>query len=121
MQHILVIDDEFGVAEIVEAVLTDLGYGVMTAINGRQGLERMREQRPDLILLDMMMPVMDGTGVLRALSANPALAGIPVILISSLPEATVATLAFGYKSFLRKPFKMRELVAAVRAALGVSD
>jgi CheY-like chemotaxis protein len=118
MQHILVIDDEFGVAEVLEAILTDLGYQVATAINGRQGLERVREQRPDLILLDMMMPVMDGAGVLRALVADPALASIPVIVMSSLPETTVLTLASGYKRFLRKPFKLRDAVTAVRATLG---
>jgi len=115
---ILVVEDEFGVAEVVEAILTDLGYEVATAINGRQGLDRVREQRPDLILLDMMMPVLDGPGVLRALQGDPALADIPVIVMSSLPEESVAELASGYTAFVRKPFKVRVIVAAVRAALG---
>ena len=120
MQLILVIDDEFGLAEVLEAILTDLGYRVVTAINGRQGLERLREEPADLILLDMMMPVLDGPGVLRALAENPSLRKIPVIVMSSLPEDSVARMTSGYTSFIRKPFKMRVLAAAVRAALAGS-
>ena len=59
---ILVVDDEFSVAEVLESVLADAGHEVITAINGRQGLERLGERPPDLVLLDFMMPIMDGSG-----------------------------------------------------------
>ena len=60
MALILIIDDEFSVAEVLEAILTDAGHEVVTASNGRQGLERAKEKRPNLVLLDFMMPIMSG-------------------------------------------------------------
>jgi CheY-like chemotaxis protein len=68
---------------------------VLLAINGRQGLELMAQARPELVFLDFM-PMLDGAGVLKAMAANPALSQIPVILMSSLPEATIDTRAHGH-------------------------
>ena len=118
---VLIAEDEFSVAEILGAVLGDAGYRVETAINGRQALEHMREVRPDVILADFMMPVMDGAAMLRALKSDHRLAAIPVILMSSLPEATVAEECDGYAGFLRKPFKraaVLDLVARIAGSAG---
>ena len=60
------------------------------AVNGKQGLEMLAQERPDLVFLDYMMPVMDGAGLLRGRAADPSLRDIPVVIMSSLPEATVA-------------------------------
>ena len=117
MRTVLVIDDEWAIAEVLEALLTDEGYRVIVAQDGRHGLERAAEWPPDVIMLDFMMPVMDGPMTLAALKANPATASVPVILMSSLPETTVAERSRGYTAFLRKPFRIMTVLDAVEAAL----
>ncbi len=115
---ILVVDDEYSIAEVLELALTDAGHEVVIATNGRQAVERLKEQRPDLILLDFMMPIMDGADMLKAIREDPARREIPVILMSSLPEAAVPESAKGaYTAFLRKPFKLRALVEVANSAL----
>ncbi len=71
---ILIVDDEFGVAEVLEAVVKGEGYHVVSAINGKQGLARLDERSPDLIMLDYMMPIMHSRAMLAALKADPATA-----------------------------------------------
>ena len=107
---VLVVDDEFGIAELIDAVLTDEGHRVLTAINGRQGLAMMAKERPDLVFLDYMMPVMDGAEVLSAMAGDPSVAKVPVVLMSSMPEAVVAERCSGYTAFMRKPFKIAQVV-----------
>ncbi len=113
----LVVDDEFGVAEVLDAILTDEGYRVITATNGRQALARIAEQRPDLVLLDYMMPVLDGAAVLRALATDPAADSLPVVVMSALPEEAISTLTKRYAVFLRKPFRIKTVLAAISCAL----
>lgn len=117
MKTILVVDDEWAIAEVLEALLGDEGYRVIVANNGKQGLERLIEWQPDLIMLDFMMPIMDGPATLAALRANPDTSLIPVILMSSLPEETIAERCSGYRTFLRKPFRIASVLEAVDAAL----
>lgn len=111
MATVLVVDDEFGIAELFDAILTDEGHRVLTAFNGRHGLEMAAAERPDLVFLDFMMPVLDGAGVLRGMAADPSMQGIPVVIMSSMPEAAVAERCSGYARFLRKPFRMAEVLA----------
>ena len=111
---VLVVDDEFGIAELIEAVLEDEGHHVLVAVNGRQGLELLAQEHPNLVFLDYMMPVLDGAGVLRVMAENPALGGIPIVMMSSLPEATVAERCSGYRTFLRKPFRIAEVVSLAK-------
>ena len=117
--RILVVEDEFGIAEVLQSALTDAGHDVVLAINGKQGLERMKETRPDLVILDFMMPVLDGPGMLGVMRSAPEFGGIPAILMSSLPESAVMQEAGGmYDRFLRKPFSLRmvlEIVNNIRA------
>lgn len=117
MPTILIVEDEFGIAEILEAVLTDAGHAVQIAVNGRQGLALSADLKPDLVLLDFMMPVMDGPAMLRAMAAEPARASIPVIMMSALPEAAVAERCSGYVAFLQKPFTLQAVLDAVARAL----
>jgi CheY-like chemotaxis protein len=114
---ILVIDDEFGIGELLRDLLTDEGHEVLLAINGRQGLEVMAQARPALVLLDFMMPVLDGAAVLKAMSANPALSQIPVILMSSLPEATINARTRGHTHYVRKPFRIEDILKLTAATL----
>lgn len=110
MASVLVVDDEFGVAEVLQAILEDEGHRVATAIHGRAAIERMAEERPDLVLSDFMMPVMDGAALLDAMKRDPRFAEIPVALMSSLPESSVAEKCDGYASFMRKPFRVTDVL-----------
>jgi CheY-like chemotaxis protein len=111
---VLVVDDEIGIAELIDAVLAEEGYRVLTAMNGRQGLAIMAKDRPNLVFLDYMMPVMDGAEVLAAMVRDPSVDGVPVVLMSSMPEATVAERCSGYAIFMRKPFKITEVITLTR-------
>ena len=118
---ILIVDDEFGVLEVLEFVLADVGYSVVTAANGRDALARVQETKPELIVLDFMLPLVDGAGVLQALAANPEFSSIPVILTSALPEETIKQRCKGYTLFLRKPYKIDPLLNAVTTLLNTSE
>jgi CheY-like chemotaxis protein len=117
VKRILVIDDEFGLAETVCDLLVFEGYQATSAWNGQMALKKVGEQAPDLIVLDLMMPIMDGTKVLRALKANPSWRSIPVISMSAAatPGRDERALCGG---FLRKPFSFDELLALIRQLIG---
>jgi CheY-like chemotaxis protein len=117
MQTVLVVDDEFGVAEVVQSILEDEGYRVATAINGKQALARLNEVTPDLIMLDYMMPIMDGTQTLIAIRNNATFARIPVIMMSSLEEVSVRETCTDYDFFIRKPFRAVAVLKAVQQLL----
>lgn len=118
MQTVLVVDDEFGVAEVLQSILEDEGYRVATAINGKQALARLAEFAPDLIMLDYMMPIMDGTQTLAAIRKDKTFAGTPVIMMSSLEEASVRETCTDYNTFLRKPFRAMQVLKMVAQLLG---
>ena len=119
MTTVLVVDDEPLIAMALEAMLEDAGYRVATAANGRQGLEQLAEApRPDLVLLDMMMPVMNGPAMLAAMAADPGLRGIPVVVLSSLPEEAVRARAGGVAAILLKPCTAEQVLDAIARALG---
>jgi DNA-binding response OmpR family regulator len=90
MATVLVIDDEFGIVDVLETILTEEGYRVLTACNGKQGLVRLSEEKPDVILLDLMMPILSGGGMLRAMASQPTHQRIPVIMMSGLSEESVS-------------------------------
>ncbi len=117
MAIVLIVDDEFGIANLLEAVLEDEGHRPVLASNGRQALEKAAEIRPDLVITDFMMPVMDGAALISAIANDPNLYGIPVVLMSAMPEAAVAQRCSGYVSFLRKPFKIFEVIDLVARLL----
>lgn len=115
---IVVIDDELGLAEALGAILSDDGYRVGVATNGQQGLRLIDELRPDLVLLDFMMPIMSGPAVLHALEARGRLASPPVVVMSAATEADVRAVVGDDVVFLRKPFDMPSLLRAIRNVLG---
>jgi CheY-like chemotaxis protein len=117
MQTVLIVDDEFGVAEVLQSILEDEGYRVVTAINGKQGLARLAEVTPDLVMLDYMMPILDGTKTLEAIRQQERGAHLPIIMMSSLDEPTVRDTATQYDEFLRKPFRAAAVVALVAKLL----
>jgi CheY-like chemotaxis protein len=116
---VLVVDDEFSVAEVLESILEDAGHEVLTGSNGREALQHASKRRPDLVLLDFMMPIMGGSSVVEAMREDPALCNIPVVIMSSLPESTISESVSGmYAAFLRKPFKLKAVIDVVDAVLG---
>jgi DNA-binding response OmpR family regulator len=120
--RILVVEDEFGIAEVLQSALTDAGHDVMIAINGSQGLERLKETLPDLVILDFMMPVLDGPGMLRKMKNTPEYSSTPVMLMSSLPESAVMQETDGiYDVFLRKPFRLRTVLGMVNSIVGRTE
>ncbi len=117
MRTVLVVDDEWAIAEVLEDVLGDDGYRVSVANNGKEGIDRALSDKPDLILLDYMMPVLDGPKTLEALARDERLRDIPVIMMSSLPEQTVRERCRGYVAFLRKPFLIGDVLLAIQQVL----
>jgi two-component system alkaline phosphatase synthesis response regulator PhoP/two-component system response regulator VicR len=115
-QRILAVDDERHVVRLIELNLARAGYEVLTASEGREALRKVTSEKPDLVVLDVMMPHMDGFEVLRSLKADPQTAQIPVILMSG--RARNADLFRGWQSgvdcFLDKPFNPLELVTFIR-------
>ena len=89
MQTILVIDDELGAIEVLVAALEDEGYRVLSAANGRHGLESLAVNPVDLVIVDFMMPLLDGAAMCTAMKANPALAHLPIIMMSAVSEQLV--------------------------------
>lgn len=118
MPSILIVDDEFGIAEMSADLLSSLGYSVETAINGQLALAAVEQAPPDLILLDVMMPIISGLEVLAALKADERHRDLPVILMSAAgPDVVPEELRPLIADFLAKPFTFDELKTAVRAAL----
>jgi CheY-like chemotaxis protein len=118
MATVLIVDDGFGVVDVLTLAFEDEGHHVLAAVNGRQGLERLAREKVDLVLLDFMMPTLDGPGMFRAMRANPALHGIPVVVMTSLEEAKVRQECHGYTAYLRKPFSITRLPQLVVRVLG---
>lgn len=116
---ILVVDDEPDIVEIVRDYLLRAGYHVLTASEGATALRLARTERPSLIVLDVMMPEMDGFDVVRALRSEPTTSGLPVILLTARVEETdrLIGLELGADDYVTKPFSPREVVARVRAVL----
>jgi CheY-like chemotaxis protein len=117
VQTILVVDDELGAIEVVATSLEDEGYRVLSAANGRHGLEKLAEGPVDLAVIDFMMPLLDGAGLGRAMKEDPALRHIPIIMMSAVGESLVRARFDGYSAFLRKPFRISALIDTVRRVL----
>ena len=116
---ILIVDDEPFNVDYLEQELEDSNYTILTASNGREALERVKSELPDLILLDIMMPVMDGFEVLAQLQADPALRNIAVIVISAMNDlaSVIKGIKQGAEDFLPKPFEPTLLHARISASL----
>ncbi len=117
--NILVVDDDAQVLRAIARVLEDAGHAVTTALSGEEALSLVRRQRPDLIVLDIIMPEMDGLEVCRRIRADPFLAKIPILFLTAKSRPTDAAQALdaGGDDFLTKPFEVVELPARIRALL----
>ena len=114
---ILIVDDEVGILEVLESILGDAGFAVVSAINGQDALTRMQKTVPDLVIVDFMMPLLDGAGVIKAMRADKRLRAVPVLLASALPEKTIRERCNSYNVFLRKPYKTERLMEEISRLL----
>jgi len=115
-KRILVVDDEIYIVHILEFSLTMEGYDVITAADGEEALRRVEEDEPDLVVLDIMMPRMDGYEVCRRLREDPATRNLPVILLSAKgrPMDRDLGLDAGADDYIVKPFSPRRLLEKIR-------
>jgi two-component system, OmpR family, alkaline phosphatase synthesis response regulator PhoP len=117
---ILVVDDEIYIVHILDFSLGMEGYEVVTALDGEQALEKARAEKPDLIVLDIMMPKLDGYETCKRLKADDATKAIPVILLSAKGRNVDQKVGFevGADDYITKPFSPRKLVERINAILG---
>src|SRR5438105_10452138 len=115
-QSVLVVDDSPSVRQLLREYLTEQGFTVQAAANGREGLQEARRQPPDVVLLDLAMPEVDGYEFLRQYRRE---ADTPVLIITAREEEADAVLGLelGADDYVTKPFRMRELVARIRAVV----
>ena len=116
MPQILVVEDDDAIRGLVTEVLRDDGYDVREATNGVEALDRLREERPDLIVLDLMMPVMDGWAFVEECRRQPCCDDVPIVVTSAshdLPRTAERLSTFGVRTCLAKPFDVDGLLALV--------
>jgi len=120
---ILVVDDEIYIVHILDFSLGMEGYEVITALDGEQALEKARTEKPDLIVLDIMMPKLDGYETCRMLKGDDITREIPVILLSAKGRNVDQKIGFevGADDYITKPFSPRKLVERINAILGQSS
>lgn len=117
MATILVVDDEPAIVDILRAILEEEGYNVETAANGRQGLDLMVAHRPDAVICDIMMPVLDGRAFCRAVEKDPLLQGVPIVLMSAVQDL-VRKSDCKYAAYIQKPFDLDTVLNTVALVLG---
>ena len=112
---ILVVDDEPPIVRLMEFILARQGHQMLVAVNGEEALEKVRTQNPDLVLLDIMMPRIDGYEVARTLRADPATADLPIIMLSAKAqeEDIQKGIDVGVNEYITKPFSPEQLVHVV--------
>jgi len=117
---ILIVDDEFGLAEMLREMLRDLGFDVSLAINGRLALDILEEGAVDLVLTDMMMPVMDGAELAVAMRRDDRHRRTPIIMMTSLPTAPLPS-DIPFDAILRKPFTPDLLLETIRQCVANTE
>ena len=117
---ILIVDDEPFNVDVLQQELEDLNYQIITAANGQEALDKIRSQQPDLILLDLMMPVLDGFAVLSQIKADNDLRDIPVIIVSAADDSKsiVKGIKQGADDYITKPIDAEHLKKKVKEHLG---
>jgi two-component system alkaline phosphatase synthesis response regulator PhoP len=118
-EKILVIDDELNIVELLKYNLISNGYRVLTALNGKDGLNLAIENKPDLILLDVMLPEMDGFDVCKEMKKNKSIENIPIIMLTAKGDEfdKILGLELGADDYITKPFSVRELLARIKVVL----
>jgi two-component system alkaline phosphatase synthesis response regulator PhoP len=114
---ILLVDDDVDLVKVMGGALESKAYEVIVAYNGQEGLEKARKEKPDLVVLDILMPVADGFTFADQFRKDPSLAKIPVLALTSFSEALGQPFPFEVTEYIMKPIKPRDLVAKVEGFL----
>jgi two-component system cell cycle response regulator DivK len=121
-KHILVVEDQEDNRQILRDLLINAGYEMTEAVNGEEALAEVAKQRPDLILMDIQLPVMDGYETTRRIRINPDLKSLPIIAVTSYALAgdEDKALAAGCDAYVTKPYSPRQLLAKIKEYLATS-
>ena len=123
-KHILCIEDEPEMIDLIRLILGRRGFNVIGAAGGKEGLEKVRQEPPDLILLDLMMPDMDGWEVYQQIKADDKTKGIPVIVVTAKAQSIDKVLGLHIAKvddYIAKPFSPQELLASVDKVFGAEN
>lgn len=115
--RILIAEDHLDSREALRELLEAFGYEVIEAINGRQAVEAALQQRPNLIVMDVMMPEMDGFEAIRLIRQIPQTTGVPIIAVTAMDGARELALHAGASDYMRKPIEIRQLIGLVNGWL----
>ncbi len=119
MKTVLIVDDEYALAEALRDFLEEEGFAVITAGNGEQALAQVTQRRPALLLMDIMMPVLDGLEAARRIRAKPEFDDLPILLMSSAARSTLdPSLEAMISGFFKKPPRLQPLLDAIRRLTG---
>jgi two-component system chemotaxis sensor kinase CheA len=113
VRTVLIVEDEWAIADWLEVLLSESAFNVLVAGNGREALDILHRETPDLVLTDFMMPFVDGAGLIAAMRDDQRLRQIPVVVMTSLLEQVVRDRAGQFRAYLRKPFREAELMKIV--------
>ena len=113
MAHILVVDDDAAIREVVVDILEMSDYRVKTASNGVDALKQIKQDAPIAVLLDLMMPLMDGRELLHRCRLDPQCAHLPIAIMSAAPDAAATASSLGVEGYLAKPFELDAVLALV--------
>ena len=119
MAKILIVDDEQDIADLVSYNLEKEGYATIKAYDGGDVLKTVKTQKPDLVILDLMLPHMNGLDICRAIRANPETVNLPIIMLTAKADEVdkIIGLEIGADDYMTKPFSVKELIARVRTVL----
>ncbi|MDQ2807936.1 MAG: response regulator [Chloroflexota bacterium] len=117
MKTILVVDDEMVLTDILRDVLQDAGYRVVTAADGRAGLDSLPKVRPDLVLCDVMMPIVDGRELCRLMHADPQYRNIPLVMMTAAP-GSINPQECDYAALIGKPFDLDHVLTLIESLVG---
>jgi CheY-like chemotaxis protein len=112
MKRIMVVDDDVTISHLVCLILESAGYEVVGAENGEEALRKMTEQKPDLVLLDVMMPILDGRETATRMQADPTLSSVPIVFVTATPAA-LEDGTYSHRTVLRKPVHIDTLLQTV--------
>ncbi len=118
-QRILIVDDEKDILQMLEYNLKNEGFWVSCAQDGKEALQKIKEQGPDLVILDLMLPEIDGLEVCKILKKDPRTAHLPIIMLTAKSQEVdkIVGLELGADDYITKPFSLRELIARIKAVL----
>lgn len=118
MATILIVEDEQSIAQLLQEILEDQGHSVGLASNGKEALERLAHLTPQVVVSDVMMPILGGVGLCHSLQRDPSYQDIPVVLMSAGHEQHVSDCR--YTAFLAKPFQVDDLLTLVERVVGIA-